>query len=235
MLRFLTENLRWLATGFLLAFGSSFGQTYFISLFAGEIRANYGLTDGDWGLIYTGATRCSALLLLGKGSWADTVPLSRLAPSVAAVFAGAALLMAIGTQLWMLVLAVFLLRFCGQGMFTHIKATAMARWFVATRGRAIAVTSLGYPLGEALLPVPVLLLAAWIGWRTTWGVTAAVIALMVLPLLIWLLSQDRSPTGSSATSGSPGLGGQHWQRPDVLRHWVFWALVPFFLTPIAAY
>jgi predicted negative regulator of RcsB-dependent stress response len=38
MLRFLTENLRWLATGFLLAIGSSFGQTYFISLFAGEIR-----------------------------------------------------------------------------------------------------------------------------------------------------------------------------------------------------
>lgn len=231
MLRFLTENLRWLATGFLLAFGSSFGQTYFISLFAGEIRANYGLTDGDWGLIYTGATLCSALLLLGKGSWADTVPLSRLAPSVAAVFAGAALLMAIGTQLWMLVLAVFLLRFCGQGMFTHIKATAMARWFVATRGRAMAVTSLGYPLGEALLPVPVLLLAAWIGWRTTWGVTAAVIALVVLPMLIWLLSQDRSPVGSSAASGSPGLGGRHWQRSDVLRHWVFWALVPFFLTP----
>jgi predicted negative regulator of RcsB-dependent stress response len=30
MRRFLSENLRWLATGFLLAFGSSFGQTYFI-------------------------------------------------------------------------------------------------------------------------------------------------------------------------------------------------------------
>jgi hypothetical protein len=67
MFRFLSENLRWLATGFLLAFGSSFGQTYFISLFAGEIRDAYGLTDGDWGLIYTGATLCSALLLLGKG------------------------------------------------------------------------------------------------------------------------------------------------------------------------
>jgi hypothetical protein len=104
MFRFLTENLRWLATGFLLAFGSSFGQTYFISLFAGEIRASYGLTDGDWGLLYTGATLCSALLLLGKGGWADTVPLSRLAPIIAAVFAGAALLMALGTQVWMLAL-----------------------------------------------------------------------------------------------------------------------------------
>jgi sugar phosphate permease len=231
MLRFLTENLRWLATGFLLAIGSSFGQTYFISLFAGEIRETYGLSDGDWGLLYTGATLCSAMLLLGKGGWADTVPLSRLAPIIAAVFAGAALLMALGTQVWMLVTAVFLLRFCGQGMFTHIKATAMARWFVATRGRAMAITNLGYPLGESLLPVPVLLLAAWIGWRMTWGVTAVVIALVVLPLLTWLLSQDRSPAGQAAISGSPGLGARHWQRPEVLRHWVFWALVPFFLTP----
>jgi sugar phosphate permease len=87
------------------------------------------------------------------------VPLSRLAPIIAAVFAGAALLMALGTQVWMLVLAVFLLRFCGQGMFGHIKLTAMARWFVATRGRAMAITNLGYPLGEALLPVPVLVVA----------------------------------------------------------------------------
>lgn len=231
MVRFLTENLRWLATGLLLAFGSSFGQTYFISLFAGEIRATYGLSDGDWGLLYTGATLCSALLLLGKGSWADTVPLSRLAPIVAGVFACAALLMALGSQIWMLVLAVFLLRFCGQGMFTHIKATAMARWFVATRGRAMAVTNLGYPLGEALLPVPVLVLAGWIGWRTTWGLTAVVIALVVLPLLYWLLSKDRAPAGSAAAMGSPGLGGRHWTRAQVLRHWVFWALVPFFLTP----
>jgi sugar phosphate permease len=231
MLRFLSENLRWLATGFLLAFGSSFGQTYFISLFAGEIRGAYGLTDGDWGLIYTGATLCSAFLLLGKGGWADTVPLSRLAPIIAAVFAGRPCLMALGTQVWMLVLAVFLLRFCGQGMFGHIKLTAMARWFVATRGRAMAITNLGYPLGEALLPVPVLVVAGLIGWRSTWGVTAAVIALVVLPLLLWLLSQDRSPVGRAAGSGSPGLGGVHWRRAEVLRHWTFWALVPFFLTP----
>jgi sugar phosphate permease len=159
------------------------------------------------------------------------VPLSRLAPIIAAVFAGAALLMALGTQVWMLALAVFLLRFCGQGMFGHIKMTAMARWFVATRGRAMAITNLGYPLGEALLPVPVLVLAGWIGWRSTWGVTAAAIALVVLPLLLWLLSQDRAPVGRAAGSGSPGLGGVHWRRAEVLRHWTFWALVPFFLTP----
>ncbi|WP_284260862.1 MFS transporter [Roseicyclus amphidinii] len=231
MLRFLAENRRWLATGLLLAFGSSFGQTWFISLFAGEIRAEYGLSDGDWGLIYTVATLSSAALLLGRGGWADTVPLSRLAPMIAGAFAGAALLMALGQSLWTLGIAVFLLRFCGQGMFSHIKMTAMARWFVATRGRAMALTNLGYPLGEVLLPLPAVLLLAALGWRASWGVVAAVLLLVVLPLLVWLLAQDRAPQGSVEATGAPGLGGRHWTRPEVLRHWLFWALVPLLLTP----
>ena len=87
MLRFFLDNSRWLATGISLAFGSAFGQTWFISLSAGEIRAEFGLSDGEWGGIYTIATLASALLLLSRGSLADTMPLSRLAPLVASVFA----------------------------------------------------------------------------------------------------------------------------------------------------
>jgi len=232
MMNFLAANARWLATGLLLAFGSSFGQTWFISLFAGEIRAEYGLSDGDWGLIYTAATLSSAVLLLGRGSWADTVPLSRLAPTIAACFAGTAALMALGWSVWTLGIAVFLLRFCGQGMFSHIKMTAMARWFVATRGRAMALTNLGYPMGEVLMPLPVLLIMGWIGWRLSWGLVAAILLLVVVPLLLWLLARDRSPQGAAeGAAGSTGMEGRHWTRPEVLRHWLFWALVPLLLTP----
>lgn len=232
MVQFLLQNRRWLATGLLMAFGSSFGQTYFISLYAGDIRATYGLSDGDWGLIYTVATLSSAALLLGRGSWADTVPLSRLVPVIGLVYAGAALLMGLGWSVWTLGLAVFLLRFCGQGMFSHMKVTAMARWFVATRGRALACTNLGHPLGEVLLPLPAVLLLSLIGWRASWITVAAIIALVFVPLLYVLLAKDRAPE-SSATggSGSPGLMARHWTRPEVLRHWLFWALVPFILTP----
>lgn len=232
MLDYITRNARWLATGLLLAFGSSFGQTWFISLFAGQIRAEYGLSDGDWGLIYTVATLSSAMLLLGRGSWADTVPLSRLAPIIGLCFAAAAALMALGWSAWTLGVAVFLLRFCGQGMFTHIKVTAMARWFVATRGRALALTNLGYPLGEVLMPLPVILLIGLIGWRASWAVVAGVLLLVLVPLLIWLTAQDRTPRGATTEGGgSPGLADRHWTRPEVLRHWLFWALVPLLLTP----
>lgn len=232
MIRFLAENRRWLATGILLALGACLGHTWFIALFAGEIRAEYGLSDGQWGLIYTAATLASAALLFGRGSWADTVPLSRLAPMVAIVFAGAAGLMALGQAIWALGIAVFLLRFCGQGMFSHIQQTAMARWFVATRGRAMAIANLGYTTGQVLLPLPAVLLMGWIGWRGSWLVVAAILVLVILPLLVWLLAQDRTPQGSQGgVAGAPGLGGRHWRRSDALRHWLFWTLVPLMLTP----
>jgi hypothetical protein len=81
MLLFIKMNLRWLTAGFVLTFASAFGQTWFISLFAGAIKAEHGLTDGGWGSLYTAATLCSAGLLFWRGSAADTVRLSRLAPS----------------------------------------------------------------------------------------------------------------------------------------------------------
>jgi sugar phosphate permease len=231
MVRFLIDNRRWLGTGLLLAFASSFGQTWFIALFAGEIRAEYGLTDGQWGALYTAATLSSAALLLSRGSLADTMPLSRLAPIVALVFALAAAAMALGQSLWLLGITVFLLRFCGQGMFTHIAITAMGRWFVAARGRAVAITGLGYSAGEALLPLPAVLLIGWLGWRGGWGVVAAIIVFAVTPLLLLLLAADREPTESTNGSGSAGLDGRHWRRSEVLRHWLFPLLVPFLLTP----
>ncbi|MBF9042512.1 MFS transporter [Rhodobacterales bacterium HKCCE4037] len=228
---FIRENARWLATGLLLSLGSSFGQTFFISLFAGEIRETYGLTDGQWGGLYTIATLSSAALLIAFGGRADTMRLSRLAVIVAAVLAVAAILMAVGQSVWLLVVTVFLLRFCGQGMMTHMKATAMARWFVATRGRAMAITNLGYPAGEAVLPFLVIASVAAIGWRATWGVTAAVIVLVLIPVLVLLLAQDRAPSGSAGATGSAGLFGRHWTRSEVLAHPLFYALIPFLLTP----
>lgn len=231
---FILDNRRWLATGVVLTFGSSFGQTWFISLFAGDIRASYGLSDGDWGALYTLATLASAALLLSRGGLADTMALSRLVTLISLLFAFACLGMAFGQTVWLLGFSVFLLRFCGQGMFTHMGVTAMGRWFVASRGKAVSIANLGHPVGEVLLPLPLVLLIAWIGWRATWGVTAVVIVALVLPLLLILLARDRRPIGVGVTAaeiGAPGLQDRHWRRGAVLRHWLFWALVPMILTP----
>jgi sugar phosphate permease len=231
MARFLINNARWLAAGVLLTFASSFGQTWFISLFAGEIKAAYGLTDGAWGGLYTLATLCSAGLLLTVGSMADTVRLARLAPAMALLFALAAFGMAFGSALWLMGISLFLLRFCGQGMFSHIAMTAMGRWFRARRGQAVSVANLGHPAGEIVLPVGTVLVIGAIGWQAAWAVVALILAVAVAPALFLLLSSSRQSQGSEAGGGVTGLMSRHWTRREVLGHWLFLALLPLMLTP----
>ena len=231
MARFYRDNARWLMAGLMLAFCSSFGQTFFISLFASQIKATYGLTDGGWGGIYTVATLISAALLIQAGGLADTVALGRLTLMVLGLYAVVAAGMAFNTSALVLVALIAGLRFCGQGMVGHIAMTAMGRWFQAHRGRAVAAAGLGYSLGEAVLPATVVALIAWIGWRATWGAAAGVLALGFVPLLMWLLNESRRPKGVAEADPGAGMGGRHWRRREVLGHWLFWALLPGILAP----
>lgn len=231
MLRFLKDNARWLGAGLLLTFASGFGQTWFISLFAGVIKAEHGLSDGEWGSLYTVATLGAAALLFWRGSLADSIPLSKLAPFIALCFALAALGMALSPWVWLLGLSLFALRFCGQGMFTHIAMTAMGRWFEIRRGQAVAVTNLGHPAGEVVLALVAVLAISTVGWQATWMAVAAILLFVVLPSLYWLLHEGRTAQGVLAHTGSTGLGARHWTRQDAARHWLLPALLPVLLTP----
>ena len=151
--QFLRENMRWLAAGALLSFLSSFGQTFFIAIFAGEIRAEFGLTHGQWGGIYALGTGASAVLMLWAGGLADRFRVATLGGRVLALLALACTAMALNPSVLLLPVVIFALRFTGQGMASHVSLVAMARWFIATRGRALAIATLGFQFGEAVLPL----------------------------------------------------------------------------------
>ena len=70
-MNFLIQNARWLIATAFLYFCSCFGQTFFISLFAGEIRQTFDLSHGDWGFIYSGGTLASAIAMLIFGGYID--------------------------------------------------------------------------------------------------------------------------------------------------------------------
>ncbi|MGJ3263082.1 MAG: MFS transporter [Salinarimonas sp.] len=231
MLSFIRENVRWLGAGFLLTFASAFGQTWFIALFARPIKDAHGLTDGGWGTLYTIATLAAAALMFWRGSVADTMRLSHLAPLTAAAFALAAVGMAAAESIWLLGLSLFLLRFCGQGMFSHIAMTAMGRWFEARRGQAVSLANLGHPAGEIAIPILAVLASTGMGWRPAWIGVALVLLLVVAPSLWTLLRESRLPRQRLDAAMQPGLLGRHWQRRDAVRHWLLPALLPVLLTP----
>jgi len=229
--RFLYDNGRWLAAGLLLTFASSAGQTFFIALFAEPLRAATGLGHGGWGTLYAAATLMSAIAIGAAGHVADRRPLAVPAAGVVVGLVVGAVAMSAASSVWLTGLAVFALRFFGQGLAPHVAMTAAARWFAATRGRALAVVSLGHPLGEAILPAVVLALVAAIGWRSTWLAVAVGLAVVIAPLIIWLGGVERTPRRPGAARAhadvrETGLDGRAWTRGEVVRHPLFWALLP---------
>ena len=92
--RFAVANPRFLGFGFLLAFLSSAGQTYFIGVFGADIQAEFGLDAGSWGRIYMMGTLVSALLINWTGALIDRMDLRLFAALVLTGLAGACLVMA---------------------------------------------------------------------------------------------------------------------------------------------
>ncbi|WP_420857838.1 MFS transporter [Marivivens marinus] len=223
--RFIRENAPWLAAGALLSFLSSFGQTFFISIFAGEIRDSFGLSHGQWGGIYTLGTTASAIAMVFAGGLADRFRVRVVGIFVLLFFALACLSMALNWSALLLPVVIFALRFGGQGMSTHLSMVAMARWFVATRGRALAIASMGFALGEATLPVTIVWLKEYFDWRLIWT-GAAIFLVVVIPVLLLLLRTERTPAADIEANSAPGMDNRHWTRKEALTSPLFFALVP---------
>ncbi|WP_101066727.1 MFS transporter [Roseovarius salinarum] len=232
ILAFLRDNAPWLAAGVLLTFLSSFGQTFFISVFAGEIRAEFGLSHGEWGGIYTLGTAASAIVMVWAGGLTDRFRVRWLGAAVLLLAMLACLFMAANTAAWALPLVVFALRFTGQGMTSHIAVVAMSRWFVATRGKALSVATLGFAGGEALMPLLFVTLMLYFDWRLLW-VLAGVIAVAGIPVLLALLRRERTPQSMAHADQALGMLARHWTRNQALTHWLFWFMVPALLGPSA--
>jgi MFS family permease len=87
----------------------------------------------------------------------------------------------------MLFVTYGLLRFFCQGMMCHVAMVGMARYFDHQRGRALSLTTLGYPLGEALFPLIGFDMLSHLGLSVTWEVFAAVAAFGITPLALGLI------------------------------------------------
>ena len=225
-MRFLRENAPWLGAGFAISLLSTFGQTSFIAVFAGELTLRHDLTQGGWAAIYAVGTTLSAAVMVWAGGLADTVPLPRLTAIMLAGLAASCVGMAIAPGVWALPVLVLGLRFFGQGMMSHIASVATARWFVRARGRALAITAFGFAAGQAVLPLLYASALLRVPPGALWLASAAICLASILPVTR-LMARPRVPAGTAeGDDESAGRDGRHWTRPEVLRTALFWGLVP---------
>lgn len=231
-LHFIRANWLFLLAGFLLTFTSSYGQTYFISLFAGDIKDAFALSDGQWGGIHTIGTTMSAITMVWAGVLTDKFRVRRLSFWVMTALAAACLAMAMVPNWIALVFVIYALRLTGQGMMSQLGAVAMVRWFEATRGKALSLSSMGFAMGQAALPVIFVALFASFHWRSLW-VLAACLVLLTMPLMLVLLRRERTPQSMAETTQVAGMDGRHWTRMQMFRHGLFWLMIPMIIGPAA--
>ena len=232
--RFALSNPRFLGFGFLLAFISSAGQTYFIGAFGADIQADFGLDAGSWGRTYMIGTLASALVINWSGALIDRVDLRLFTTVTLLGLGGACLVMASVSSPLMLVFAIFMLRHFGQGLSSHAGITSMARYHDVDRGKAIALAAIGFAFGEAILPVAGVYASAALGWRHSYYIVAAVVFCAILPAL-WLLkghglrharhvdALEEKARGASASTD--------YTRRQMLSEKRFYLLLPAMITP----
>ncbi|MEM0953747.1 MAG: MFS transporter [Pseudomonadota bacterium] len=229
------DEWRLLAYGFAMMFACSYGQTYFIALFGGEIRSDLGLSHSEFGAVYSASTLVSALLLLKTGSLIDRLDLRVFSYLAIIGLTLGGLLLAFAASLPVLFLAMLLLRQSGQGLMGMAGPTAMVRYLPEQRGKATAITAIGFSVSEAILPSAVIAMLAAITWRQSWLVWTALLVL-ALPALVHALLKSHplrhanylaslsEAHGDNAVDTGPRQ--RQWTRDEVIRDPLFYLFLP---------
>jgi MFS family permease len=192
-LTFVRKERRLLTFAISFTFFSSFGQTFLLSLFVPYFLTAFDLSNASFGTLYSLATLTGALALPYLGQWIDRIPLRNYSMYVASGLLVAAILMSISWHVAMLFVALIFLRLAGQGLSGHTAQATMARIYDRDRGKALSISALGYPIGEAILPSLIAFMMVYMHWRTVWGFVAGLIALFFIPVL-WSLIRNESTT-----------------------------------------
>lgn len=208
---------------------SSFGQTFFIALSTGHVRKAFDLTSGEYGSIYMIATLASAFTLTFFGRIVDHMSIFKTTIISTLLLALACVGFAQANSLIILVISIYGLRLLGQGMMTHISMTAMGRWYVKNRGKAISIVSIGFNVGLAILPAAFIGLSAVIGWRYSWLIAAGILVLIAMPTIASLLRYER--TAQSVELATEKSNVIQWTSSQMLCDPVFWIAVICLLGP----
>lgn len=178
----LKSQYRFLFFGFLFAFASNFGQTFYISLYILPVAETFAVTSATFANYYGLLTLASAFLLPSVGKLIDRTDLLKYALVASFLLFLGTLTMALSSHFLVFILGLFFVRFAGQGLISHVSSTSMARFFQQQRGKALAISTMGFPIGEALLPFITVILIAQIGWRGSYLLAGVLTFFILTPL-----------------------------------------------------
>ena len=178
-------SLKVILFGFIFTFFSSFGQSFFLGLFNSSIRDALSITHGQFGTIYASATLLSSLVIIWVGKKIDDIDVFKFGTFVTLLLSFSCYFFSKVSSVTFLFIAIFLMRFSGQGLMSHTATTTISRYFTKSRGKALSTGWFGLSTAEFILPVFIIYLLTFMEWRSIWINISFVI--LFLPIISYLL------------------------------------------------
>ena len=216
-------SLKVIIFGFIFTFFSSFGQSFFLGLFNSSIRETLSITHGQFGSIYASATLLSSFLLIWVGKKIDDINIFRFAFYVTLLLSFSCFFFSMISSIAFLFIAVFLMRFSGQGLMSHTATTTITRYFTISRGKALSAGWFGLSTAEFILPVLIVYLLTITAWQNIW-ISISILTLIILPIasfyLVKKLDFDTRELESSNDSEIKEI--KQWKRIEVIKDYRFY-------------
>ncbi|MEM6821965.1 MAG: MFS transporter [Verrucomicrobiota bacterium] len=231
------EHRKSISFATILNFLSSYGQTFFISLVLPGMALASGVSLERAGGFYSVATILSATFLALMGHYADRLSPKSYSLICTGVLITACFVASFASNPISLFVALVLVRWAGQGLMPHASSVAVAKRFPSRPGAAYAITSLGFPIGEAAFPIILTTLLLQYSANQVWMGLGTMTLLCVLPVLVWSgrSYDDLRPTKKESSITNPFASSKVWsdQRLWWLAPHIF--SVPFCLTGFLFY
>jgi len=220
---FKSLSLKVIIFGFIFTFFSSFGQSFFLGLFNSSIRETLSITHGQFGSIYASATLLSSFLLIWVGKKIDDINIFRFALYVTLLLAFSCFFFSKISSIVFLFIAVFLMRFSGQGLMSHTATTTISRFFTKSRGKALSIGWFGLSTAEFILPVLIVYLLTLTAWQNIW-LSISVLILFFLPFISFALIKNLRFDSREDVNDQNFVEKEikNWTRVEVLKDYRFY-------------
>ena len=216
-------SLKVIVFGFIFTFFSSFGQSFFLGIFNTSIRETLSITHGQFGSIYASATLCSSLLLIWVGKKIDDINIFRFAIYVTLLLSFSCFFFSKISSIVFLFIAVFLMRFSGQGLMSHTATTTISRFFTKSRGKALSIGWFGLSTAEFILPVLIVYLLTLTAWQNIW-LSISLFIIFFLPFISFALIRNLDFDSREDVNDQNFVEKEikNWTRVEVLKDYRFY-------------
>ena len=124
----------------------------------------------------------------------------------------------------LLFVAIFLMRFSGQGLMSHTASTTISRYFTKTRGKALSISWFGLSSAEFIMPVLMVYLLTIISWQNLW-VIFSITVLIFLPIVSFSLIKNLNlDSRESKDENFKDEEIKQWKRIEVIKDYRFYII-----------